>query len=101
MAHKLPNYSNNKHFLYLYAIYINFHIYIVNNLKIDDLSVDLTHKNMDTILNIFNDRQKTLLNLNNNHIFYIIIQEIYAILDEEKSINSKKRKVDESSECSC
>ena len=81
------NISNNPLFLYFYVIFINYHIYITNNVIIK--SISLTHKSLKTLFNVFNCKNKTLINLYNNSIFNHIVNEIYDILFELKNENSK------------
>jgi len=85
----IANTNINKSFLYFYIIYINLHYYLVNNTTHSDLSINISHKNMKTLLGIFNNKYKTILNMYNNNIFDDIINEIYDIILELNIINEE------------
>lgn len=86
------NISSDKLFMYFYIIFVNYHIYITNNILSKSnmfLSTNLSHRTMKILLNVFNIKTKTMTNLFNNSIFNDTIDEIYDILDEIKNENSK------------
>jgi hypothetical protein len=86
------NISSDKLFMYFYIIFVNYHIYITNNIISKSnihLTTNLSHRTMKILLNVFNFKTKTMTNLFNNSIFNNTIDEIYDILDEIKNENNK------------